>query len=162
MLCLTSLLIGPEHLLGLVPGMAVQASLGVEGALISDADLIDGIVVDLLGVLGLPQVARCHGVEGQTHEDAIEPHLIAVDGLVPEHTVLIGAGLVLQLLHERLDGQQVLLLRIELIHAGHEMTGTDLIEVVVLDIVGTDLALLVDHRIGILLTVLADVLATIF
>ena len=142
--------------------MTVQTGLGIEGALVGDADLIDGVVVDLLGVLGLQQVAGGHRVEGQSHEDTVEPYLVAVDGFVPKHFVLIGTGLVLQLLHQCLDGQQVLLLRIELVHTGHEMTGTDLIEVVVLDVVGADLALGVDHRVGILLTVFANVLTSIF
>ena len=95
MLCLSGFLICPEHLFRLVPGVTVQTRLGVEGALIGDADLVDGIVVDLLGILGLEQVAGGHRVEGQSHEDTVEPYLIAVDGLVPEYFVLNGTWLVL-------------------------------------------------------------------
>ena len=141
--------------------MTVQTRLRVEGTFVGDADLVDGVVVDLLGILGLQEVACRHRVEGQSHEDTVEPHLVAVDGLVPEHLVDIGSRLVLQLLHQRLDGQQVFLLRIELIHTGHEMTCADLVEVIVLDIVGADIALLVDHCVGIFLTVFADVLTTV-
>ena len=141
--------------------MTVQTRLGIEGTLVGDTDLVDGVVVDLLGILGLEQVACRHRVEGQSHEDAVEPHLVAVDGFVPEYLVDIGSRLIFQLFHQRLDGQQVLLLRIELIHTGHEMACADLVEVIILDIVGTDLALLVDHRVSIFLTVLADVLTAV-
>ena len=41
------------------------------------------------------------------------------------------------------------------------MTGTDLIEIILLDVVGTDFTLGVDHRVGVLLTVFTDVLTTV-
>ena len=80
---------------------------------------------------------------------------------MPEHLVGDGARLVLQLLHHRVDGNLVLRLGVEIVHAGDEMACTDVVEVVVQNIVATDVAFRVDHRIGIFLTVLADGLATI-
>ena len=41
------------------------------------------------------------------------------------------------------------------------MTCTDVVEVILQDIVTADLTFLVDHRVGIFLTVLADILTTI-
>ena len=81
---------------------------------------------------------------------------------MPEHLVGDGTGLVLQLLHHRLHRCQVLSLGPLLVHTGNEMTGTHVVEVVVQDVVVADVTLGVDHRVGIFLTVLADILTTIF
>ena len=80
---------------------------------------------------------------------------------MPVDLVGHGARLVLQLLHHGLHGQQVLLLGPLLIHAGDEVAGTDVVEVVVEDVVAADVALLVDHRVGVLLTVLANLVAAV-
>ena len=98
---------------------------------------------------------------GQSHEDAVEPHLVGIDGLVPVYA-LFGAGLFLHLLHEGLHGLEVLLFGEVLIHAGHEVSGTDLVEVVVFQAVAANLALGVDHRVGIHLAIPPDVVVTIF
>ena len=122
--------------------MAVQTCLGVEGALVGNLQLVDGIVVDgghlgriglisPIGPIGLIGDGGGETTEGQSHEDAVEPYLVGVDGLVPEHLVDIGAWLVLQLLHHVLDGQQVLLFWPEVVHAGHKVAGADIVEVVV-------------------------------
>ena len=156
------LLVGPERVACLVVGVAVQAGLRVEGALVGHFQLIDGVVVDgflFLGILGCYR--GCQTAVGQTHEDAVEPHLVGVDGLVPEHLVGFGARLVLQLLHHGLHSQQVLLLGPLLVHAGDEVAGADVVEVIVQNVVAADVALSVDHRVGVLLTVAADLVAAV-
>ena len=141
--------------------MTVQTRHGVEGALIGDADLVDGIVVNLLCLLLGQQVAGCECIERQSHEDAVEPHLIGVDGLMPIHLVNIGTGLVLQLAHHELHGFQVLGFGPLLIHAGNEVSGADVVQVVVLQLIALDAAIVQNHRVGIFLTVAANVLTTI-
>ncbi len=161
MLRQTCLLVGPEGVAGLVVGVTVQSGLGVEGTLVSDLQLVDSIVVDLHSLLGLQLCGGCQTTEGQAHEDTVEPYLIGIDGFVPEYLVDFGAGLVLQLLHHGLYGNQILCLGIEVVHTRHEMTGADIVEVVVENVIAADVTLGIDHRVGILLTILADVLATI-
>ena len=141
--------------------MTVQTGLGIEGALVGDLQLVDGIVVDLHSLLGLQLCGGCQTTEGQAHEDAVEPYLIGIDGLVPEYLVDLGAGLAVQLLHHGLDGCQVLRLGIEVVHTGDEMPGADIVEVVVEDVIAPDVALGIDHCVGVFLTVLADVLAAV-
>ena len=104
----------------------------------------------------------CEAAEGQTHEDAVEPYLIGVDGFMPEYTVGLGAWLVVQLGHQQLHGLEVLGLWPLLVHAGNEMTRADVVEVILLDVVATDGAVATNHRVGVLLAVESDVLATIF
>ena len=142
--------------------MAVEASLGVEGALVGNLQLVHGIVVDGLGLFRLCGNGSCQYTIGQPHEDTVEPHLVGVDGLVPVDLVGNGARLVFQLLHHCLHGQQVLGLRPLLVHACDEVSCADVIEVVVQYVVATDAALRVNHGVGVFLAVLADVLATIF
>ena len=159
----SSLLVGPEGMTCLVVGMTVQSCLGVEGTLIGDLQLVHGIVVD--GIHSLLAVTFgnrcCEHAEGQSHEDAVEPYLIGVDGLVPEHAVVQGAWLVLHLLHHQLHGQQILLLRPLLVHAGHKMSCTKVIEVIIQNVVAGDVSLLVYHLVGIHFTILQNVLAAV-
>ena len=135
MLRQTCFFVGPEGVARLIVGMTVQSGLRIEGALIGDFQLIHSIVVDLYGLFRLELRGGGQTTKGQTHEDTIEPNLIGVDGLVPEYLVDLGTGLVLQLFHHGLHGDEVLLLRIEIVHARHEMTGTDVVEVVVEDVI---------------------------
>ena len=157
------LLVGPEGMARLVVSMTVQSCLGVEGTLIGDLQLVYGIVVD--GIHGLLAVTFgnrcCEHAEGQSHEDAVEPDLIGVDGLVPEHAIVQGTRLVFHLFHHQLHGQQVLLLRPFLIHTGHEMSCTQVVEVIIQDVIAKDVTLGINHHVGVVLAVTADVIATI-
>ena len=155
------LVVTPEGVARLVVGMTVQAGLGVKGTFIGDLQLIYGVVVYLVGLFRLQLCGSSQTTEGQSHEDSVEPYLVGVDGLVPEHLVGNRAGLVLQLFHHGVDGQLVLGLGIEVVHACHEMTCADVVEIILEDVVATDVALLVDHRIGIFLAVFADILTAI-
>ena len=89
-------------------------------------------------MLGLQQHVGRERVERQAHEDAVEPHLVGVDGLVPEDTVGFSARLVFQLFHHGLHGEQVLLLGSLLVHAGHEMPRADVVEIIVRQLVAAD------------------------
>ena len=170
MLAESAFLIGPERLARLVIGVAVQSGLRVQRAVIGNLQLVDGIVVDILDrILGFLAFSYLvffgdgcgQRAERQSHEDAVEPYLVGVDGLVPEHLVGNGAWLILQLLHHGLHGFQVLSLRPILIHTGYEVTSTDVVEVVVQDVIAANVTLFVNHGVGIFLTILANVLATI-
>ena len=99
--------------------------------------------------------------EGQPHEDAVEPHLVGIDGLVPVDLVGQGARLVLQLPHHSPHGEQVFLFWPLLVHAGDEVAGADIVEVIVEDVVAAYVTLLVNHRVGIFLAIAAYVLAAI-
>ena len=103
----TCLLVCPEHVVGLVPGVLPQPCLLVVGALVGLCHLHHGIVVHLLGVLAEIR-CRC-GVEGQSHEYSVEPHLLLVYCLVPPHS-LVGAWLLLELAEKGFYGCEVLLL----------------------------------------------------
>ena len=158
----SGLLVGPEHIPVLVVGMTVEACLRVERTIISNGELVHGIVVDARHCLGIFLRDRsCQTAVGQSHEDTIEPHLIGVDGLVPIHFIYHRARLLLQLLHQRLHGDEVFLLGQLLIHASHEMTCTDIVEVIVQNVVPANLAFLVDHRVGVELAVVEDVLTAV-
>ena len=141
--------------------MTVQTGLRVEGALIGNLQLIHSIVVDLYSLFRLKLRGGCQTTEGQPHEDAVEPYLVGIDGFVPEHLVDLGARLAVQLFHHSLYGYPVFRLGIEVVHTCHEMTGADIVEIVVEDVVAPDFSLGIDHRVGIFLTVLADFFATI-
>ncbi len=60
-------------------------------------------------------------IEGQTHEDTVQPHLIGIDSFVPINA-FFSAGLVLQLLEEGLHGLQNAGLRLHIIHSQEEVT----------------------------------------
>ena len=161
MLRQTCLLVCPEHLVSLVPCVAVESCLWVESALVSLAYLVNGIVVDFLSLLGLQQHVGCKGTVGQSHENSVEPHLIGINCLVPIYTFLC-AWLLVELLHECLHGSEVLCLWIKTIHTGHKVSRTYLVEVIVLYFVCLYCSFGVYHRVGIELTVFPYVVATIF
>ena len=166
MLRQTGFVVAPEGLASLIVGVAVQTCLGIESALIGYLQLIDSIVVDFgdstfLLILCRSGDRSCQRAEGQSHEDAVEPYLVGVDGFVPEYLVGNGAWLVVQLFHHGLHGQQVLRLGPVLIHAGDEMSGTDVVEIVVQHVISSDVALLVNHLVGVHLAVVVDVLTAI-
>ena len=140
MLAESALFVCPESLAGLVIGVTVQSGFRVQCAVIGNLQLVHGIVIDvhdrILGFLAFSYLGffsdRCgQRAERQTHEDTVEPYLISVDGLMPEHLISNGTWLVLQLLHHGLHSQQVLSLRPILIHTSYKVTSTDVVEVIV-------------------------------
>ena len=153
--------------------MAVELGLGVESALIGNLQLVDGIIVNglylfvslrfcSLGVLDrFAGDGSSQSAEGQSHEYTVEPHLVGIDGFVPEHFVGDGAGLLLQLFHHKLHGEQVLLFWIFLIHSGDEMSCADVVEVIIQDVEPTDIAIGINHSVGVFLAILQDVFSAI-
>ena len=67
----------------------------------------------------------------------------------------------MQLFHHELHGKQVLRLRPFLVHTGDEVSCTDIVEVIVKDVIASDITLLVNHLVGIHLTILQDIVTTI-
>ena len=80
---------------------------------------------------------------------------------MPEYLVGNSTRLVLQLLHHGLHGQKVLGLGPLLVHTGDEVSGTDVVEVVVQDVVATDVALSVNHRVCVELAIVLDFLSAV-
>ena len=72
-------LVGPGHLLGLVPAVAEEAGLGVAHVLVHEQELFG----DVVEVLRLLEGCSVCGAEGLGHVGAVEPHLVGVDLLVP-------------------------------------------------------------------------------
>ena len=142
--------------------MTVESGLGVECALVGYADLVDRIVVNLLCIFLLQQVASGKCVEWQSHEDTVEPYLIAVDGLVPIYFVGNGAWLFFQLLHHELHGEQILFLWLELVHTCYEMAGTYVVEVIVFHTKTSNCSVWGNHRVGIFAAVGENVIAAVF
>ena len=128
--------------------MAVEACLRVEGALVGNLQLVDGIIIDFLCPFGVNYGSR-QTAKREPHEDSVEPHLIGIDGLVPIDLVGLRTWLVLQLLHERLHGFEILRLRLLLVHAGDEVSRADIVEVVLKDIVALDVTIGINHRVSI-------------
>ena len=81
---------------------------------------------------------------------------------MPIHLVGLGARLFLQLLHHRLHGDEVFLFGIELVHAGDEMARPDVVKVVVEQVVASDVALGIDHSVGVFTTVSENGVASVF
>ena len=150
MLRLSGFLISPESGVGFVPCVLPEAGLSVEGALVSLHNLVDNVLVGLLYLLRLQHHGSSFGVEGKSHEDAVEPHLISVDGFVPEHAFL-GARLILQLLEERLEQFEILFHGIELVHGQQHLAWAHVVEVEVFVFVTLALSVFVNHLGGIFL-----------
>ena len=73
---------------------------------------------------------------------------------MPIYFIFHGAWLLLQLAHHELNSFEVLLLRPELLHACHKVSGADIVEVIVLEFVVADVAVGGNHRVTILLTII--------
>ena len=151
----------PKHLSGFVPCVAVEACERVKGSLVGGFCLFDSIVVHFLCFLRLEQHGCGEGVVGKPHKDAIEPYLITVDGFVPEDMICLGAGLLGQLFHQGLHGEQILGFGMLLIHACNKVPCSDVVKVVVFQLVTSDSAACVNHRVSIFLAVVFDALPAI-
>ena len=132
---------------------------GIESTLISLLQLIYGIVIHSLLLLGWEHVGRLHA-EGKTHEYAVEPHLISIHGLVPVYT-LFGARLLVELLLKSADSDEILLLGEILMHGGHEMTCTHIVEIVVGQVIAAYRAVGTNHRVGIALAIVEDAVVAV-
>ena len=117
---------------------------------------MDGIVVDALsGFWGLEE-GSCKGVEGESHEDAVEPYLIAVDGFVPKDAIGFSAWLLMELAHEGLYGNLAIGLLMELVHSCNKMTSTDVVEIILIESIPLNIALRADHGVDILLSLVSS------
>ena len=96
-------LVGPGHLLGLVPAMSEQAGVRIAHVLVHEEELAG----DVVEVGGLLEGGGVLGPKGLGHVGAVEPHLVGVDLLVPV-AAAGGAGLKGELVVEELGGAGVL------------------------------------------------------
>ena len=156
MLTLPGLLVSPEHFASLVPCVTVQPGLRIKCPEIGRLNLVYRVVVYLLRLFRRINHRSRQHVVGEPHEDAVEPNLIAVYGFVPEHAVFLSAWLFLQLAHHGLHGYKVLRFGILLVHASHEVSGANVVKVVVVIFEASDFALSVYHRIGVLLAIVPN------
>ena len=69
-------------------------------------------------------------VEHLCHVQAVQPHLIGVDGLVPE-VALVGSGLAQDLTIEGFDGLAVLFLTAHCVHIKQDAAFADIVQIVV-------------------------------
>ena len=136
--------------------MTIESCLRVVGTLIGDADLIDSIVVDGASCLRGLQHSCSKGVIGESHEDAIEPHLIAVDCFVPEHTIGFCTRLLFQLTHQGLHCDATSRLWVELVHTCHEMTCAYVVEVVFIESIALNVALSINHGVNIFFAIVEN------
>ncbi len=112
----SGLFVRPEHIAVFVPSVAVQTCLGVESAFVGFLHLGACVVVDSFSLFFGKNHSCGESRVGQTHEDAVEPHLVGVDGFMPVNT-LFCARLILHLLHEGLHRLEVFLFGEVLVHA---------------------------------------------
>ena len=155
MLTLTRLRISPELLMCLVPSVLPKTSCRIVSALVSLCYLVDSIIPVFLSFLIAFELRSCLGVERQSHEDSVEPYLIGIDSLMPEHPFL-GAWLVLKLFEDGLHAFENAWLRIELIEVDEEMTGAAVVKVEVLILVTSNCAVGCNHLVGISLAIVED------
>ncbi len=149
MLAPAGLLVGPEGGVGLVPRVFPQSGLGIVGAAVGLGDLVHGIgPIFLLGFSRAFQSGCGEGVKGQTHVDAVEPHLIGIDSLVPPHA-LLGSGLFLKLPEERLERLVEIPGRLKAVHAIDKPRGAHIVKVVIFQLIAGDISLLIDHLGGV-------------
>ena len=162
MLTQASLFISPEHFVGLVPCVFPKTCLGVIGAAVGLDNLVNGVVVVFLCLFLTFQLGGRKSVVGQSHEYAVEPHLIGIDSLVPPHTVL-GAGLFFQLFEDSVQRGQFTgtFLLAEVIHAVDEFGCANIVEVEIGILIASHTTHVVDHLGRILLEVVQNARITI-
>ena len=157
---LTVLLVGPELRVSLVPSVFPQTGGLVIGALVGLDNLVHHVIEHLHGLFGRKVLCGIVGVERQSHEDAVEPHLIGIDGLVPVDP-LFGARLVHKLLEKCLQGFLITLPGSNILHTQNEFGRADIVEVKVLVDIPDHIALVIDHRLGIFLEIVDNAVAAI-
>ena len=139
--------------------MFPELSRGIVCTEVGLGDLVYRVVIVFLGLLPF-QFGRSQSVVGQSHEDAVEPHLVGVDGLVPPHPLLC-SGLVFQLFEDGFQCFQVFLLRFQSIHSQNEPCRTHIVEIEVLVLVSCHVAVVVNHLCRILSQVFHDALVLV-
>ena len=157
MLALSVLLVSPELLVGLVPGMLPQLGLLVVCTVVGLDHLVNGIVQNLLRLLRLQVLHGIVAVEWQAHEDTVQPNLVGIDSLVPIYTFL-GARLVLELLEQGLQSLFISLVRKKVLHAEDKLRRANVVEIEILIFIAGDVSLLVNHLGRIFLQIVDDAL----
>ena len=90
-----------------------------------------------VGIGFAPKVLFVQGIEGLGHVDAVQPHLVGVDGLVPE-IPLMGAGLPAQLCPEEIRRPAVFFIPGALIQGKKHPALVDVVQVIGFRLEGAD------------------------
>ena len=138
--------VGPEHFFCLVVGVAVETCGGVQCAMVGGDELVDSIIIDFFN--GITCDGSRQAAKREAHEDTVEPHLMGVDGFVPVGAVGC-SWLLVELLHQRLHGLEVLLFRLLYVESGQEVACADVVQIVILQLIASDGPFAVNHRIGV-------------
>ena len=134
--------VAPEHRPRIVVGVAVESRFGVVGMVRDGGELADDILAVRRTGHILPVGKVAHDilrVEGFGHVEAVQPHLVRVDLLVPEAAVGI-ARLLLQLHEERIQHLPVTRLARAVVELEERTPRADVVEVVLRLAVGQHLA----------------------
>lgn len=135
--------IGPALTAALVPGVVVEACLGVEGVLVAEAELAYSLVYPFIfGKLG---AKLCQ--EGGTHIESVQPYLVLVDELVPVGS-LQGAGMHLHLVYQHIHGFLVFGFARLAVEVEEHLAGVDVVDVVGRFVVEVNLSLLIDDGVA--------------
>ena len=155
MLALSIFLVSPELLMRLIPSMFPELSLLIVCTLVSLDHLVNGIIKVFLCLLWFHGLHRIVAVERQAHKDTVEPNLVGIDSFVPINTFL-GTRLLLQLLEECLQCLVGTLRREEVVHTEDEFRRAHIVEIEILVLVLSDIALFVNHLGRVFLQVVED------
>ena len=136
--------IGPTLTTAHVARMLIEIGRRVVGMMGSHQELIDdiGIIIHAAVAVGIL------GIEGGTHVDTVKPHLMGIDFLVPEASIVI-TGMIVELASHQVKRLAVLLLFGAIIDAEDKLTGVDAVQTEVLTLVLHNRTIGSHHRIGI-------------
>ena len=125
--------------------MAVESRCRVVGVSCADHKLTN----DVLIVFGPVVAERIFGIERRTHVDAVQPHLVRVDQLVPESPFL-GAWLTGELCTEHVKRFLILDVFRLFVNTEKDFTSVDAVQTQFGGTVGLDASVVVYHRVAVL------------
>ncbi len=127
MRCLPCHWVRPGHLPGCIIGVPVESCCRITGVGCGYQKLVDHVQKILRPVI--PE--SIFGIKGSSHVEAVEPHLVRVDLLVPE-TALRSSGLGFELLPECMDHLLIYRIPRQVVEQEDHLAGVYMVKVVVL------------------------------
>ena len=121
--------------LAFVPSVVEQAGFMVSSVFFDQDDL----VCDVVKVFRSAESFCEFGIKGCRHVNAIQPHLVGVDSFMPKPT-FARARMRPQLLSEQLSGLSIALVARLIVQEKEQLARVDLIEVILLETVGPNIA----------------------
>src|SRR6185437_4033545 len=134
--------------MGLIPAMIKETGGFVAGMLFDRYELFCDIVEDAI----LMEEPGIFGKEGLGHIEPVEPYLLRIFLFVPE-AAFASARLFAQLTSQCRGGLVIVLLPRDLIEHQQDATAEHVIEVIVFQLIGADIAFLIDEAIHLVLDV---------